>query len=53
MRRYEKLKQILDSMRPEDRRVCPAKGPCACSGCASSKGIKEHELKLYLEGKLK
>jgi hypothetical protein len=53
MTRYQKVKQILDAMRPEDRRICQVKGGCACRGCASSKGVKEHELKLYEQGKLK
>jgi hypothetical protein len=52
MTRYQKVKQILDSLRPEDRKICTVKGACACKGCVSSKGIREHELKLYQENKL-
>lgn len=51
MTRYEKVKQIIDSLPEKDRRICP-NGVCACKGCVTSKGIKEHELKLYKQGKL-
>lgn len=50
--RYEKVKEIIESVRPEDRRMCPSKSACACKGCVSSKGVKEYELKLYFNGKL-
>jgi len=53
MSRYLKVKRILDDMRPQERRICTIKEACACTGCASSKGIKKHELELYLKGELK
>lgn len=52
MTRYEKVKKILDSLPEKERRICYVEG-CACIGCATSKGVRDHELKLYLAGKLK
>lgn len=56
MTRYERVKQIMDALPEKDRRVCPQLRKmiaCACTGCATSKGISKEMIEKYLNGDLK
>lgn len=56
MTRYERVKQIMDSLPEKERRACPMLrklSACACIGCATSKGISKEMIDKYLRGELK
>lgn len=50
MTRRHRIAERLDSLPAENLRICPAKGACACIGCAGSVNgtqIRPHELQLF------
>lgn len=47
--RYDKVKEILDSLPEESLRICQSKNGCACRGCVTSLDIRKSEFVWWLE----